>query len=292
MKTNRCFGILLGFAFLFSCQKELEFKGEGKDPLLVVNAIEQNDSTFKVYLERTTFFLSNEGEESKYIETGAIMKVTNVSTGEVFTMNQSTYDNVYEFPFVTAPGTRYKIEVSHAEYPSVSSEITTVPNVTLTSVDTSGFSKDGSLHKRAVLKWNDPAGENYYMLRLFYADPLYDYFYQMTFQSNDEVTSGQGADPLSSDKPTFDDLLFTDELFDGEQKQLEIEFMTYKGMTPAEDPIYTYRLITMNKETYLYYRSVLMGQEDSPFIEPVKVYSNIEGGFGIFGSLNNSQIVK
>lgn len=293
MEANRIIGALACAALLISCEpQEIEYKGEGKDPLLVVNAIEQNDSTFKVYLERSIFFLSNEQEVDKYISSGATMKVTNMSTGQEFIMTQSTSDNMYEFPFTTAASTWYKIEVSHPDYPSVSSEISTVPNIALIDVDTSGFSDQGILMKKAILEWNDPAGENYYMLRLFYEDPLYDYFYQMNFQTNDEVIGAGIGDPDDQGKVNFNELLFTDELFEGKHKELTIEFTTYKGVTPEEDPIYTYRLITMNKETYLYYQSVNKSQNDGLFSEPVKVYNNIEGGFGIFGSLNTSQIVK
>lgn len=293
MKANRLLiAALACAAVLFSCEKEIEFKGEGKDPLLVVNAIVENDSVFKVYLERSFFFLSNEEPDNKYIETGATMKLTNLSTGEVFTMTQSTYDNVYEFPFITTASTRYRIEVTHPDYPSVSSEITTVPAVSLIDADTSSYTEDGSLWKKAVLDWNDPAGENYYMLRLYYEDPLYDYFYQMSFYTNDEVIGTSVGDPEDNGKSSFYELLFTDELFEGEHKELTLEFITYKGQVPEEDPIYTYRLITMSKEAYLYYQSVNKSMSVGPFSEPAKVYSNIDGGFGIFGSLNTSQIVK
>ena len=216
MKANKLIGTLACAAVLFSCEKAIEYKGEGKDPLLVVNALQQNDSTFKVYLERSFFFLSDENLNDKYIKTGAIVKVTNLSTNEVFTMTQSTYDNVYEFPFITAASTKYKIEVSHTDYPSVSSEITTVPAVSLTDVDTSGYSEDGSLYKKATLKWNDPAGENFYLLRLYYEDPLYDYLYQLNFTCKDEVTNGTETEPFTSEDPSFYELLFSDELFNGE----------------------------------------------------------------------------
>jgi hypothetical protein len=44
----------------------------------------------------------------------------------------------------------------------------------------------------------------------------------------------------------------------------------------------------MNKETYLYYVSTQANINSDFFSEPVKVLSNIENGFGIFGSLNYS----
>ena len=294
MKATPITAILFLAIVFFSCTKDIDYKGDDKAPQLVVNAIVENDSTFRVHLERSYFFLSDEEPDDKYIESGAVVKVTNLNTGEVFTMTQSSYDNVYNFPFLTGPSTKYKIEVSHPSYPAVDAEMTTAPKVDLLAVDTSSYTTgDGELRKKALLSWNDPSGENYYMLHLFYSDPVGNYTYQMSYICQDEVTSSSGVDPLSDEEPSYMELVFGDELFAGEQKKLEIEFATYKGVTPAEDPVYTYRLITLNKETYQYYLSVHKHMNnDGPFTEPVKVYNNINNGFGIFSSLNTSQVVK
>lgn len=291
MKASKYSLVAAVAAFILSCEKEIDYKGFDKDPVLVVNAIVKNDSVFKFNLERSYFFLSNEEPDDKYITSGATVTVTDLSNGNVYTMTQSTNGSVYEFPFTTSPNTTYKIEVSHPNYPSVSSQITTVPNIPLTDADTSTFEVEGGLKKKAVLRWNDPAGENYYLLRLFSQDVFNEIPYQMSFNCSDEVINTSQSEPFE-EEPYFFELLFTDELFNGTQKELEISFYTYKGETPEENPVYTYRLITMSEEAYLYYKSVQNSQATSPFTEPVKVYNNIEGGFGIFGSLSPSEIVK
>ncbi|MBR1514276.1 MAG: DUF4249 domain-containing protein [Bacteroidales bacterium] len=61
MKTNKlAIAILLGAAFLTSCEKEIEFKGEQTDPKLVINSIVSLDEPVKAYVSKSYFFLDND----------------------------------------------------------------------------------------------------------------------------------------------------------------------------------------------------------------------------------------
>ena len=42
-----------------SCEKEIKYKGKSEDSLLVVNGITEGDSTIKVKLSRSRFFLES-----------------------------------------------------------------------------------------------------------------------------------------------------------------------------------------------------------------------------------------
>lgn len=274
---------------LLSCKKEIQYKGEGKDPVLVLNGLVENDSTFKVYLEKSSFFISNDPEENNFIKTGANLKLTNVSSGEVFTMNQSTVDNVYEFPFVTPPNTKFKIEVSYPNYPSISSEMTSVSKVDLINVDTSSYSTTKGLMKKAVLKWNDPIGENYYMVKVINTQAQSSSSYDEYFTSKDQsITDNVNLDGSEN---YYQEIYLTDELFEGKLKQLEVNFMTFNLNPPLK---YTYKLITISKEIYLYGVAIRKNANVDGVLtgEPVKVYSNISEGLGIFGSMSLSEIIK
>jgi hypothetical protein len=295
MKNNN---FILVFSLLFltliSCTKEIKYKGEDKDPVLVLNGIVENDSIFKIYLERSVFFLSSEESDEKYIKSGALLTLTDLTNNEVYTMTNSTSDNLYEFPINVKPNTKYKIEITHPDYETISSEITTVSKIKLIDVDTSSYyDNEGYLLKKAKLKWQDPLGKNYYYLHVSEYDPLYDYKYEVWYSSKDPVFGGEGNEPTSAFEDIMINASFNDLLFDGQLKELEIEFGTYFADSIQHNPIYTYELITVSKEVYLYIESVKKHSNSQGFMtEPIKVFSNIQNGFGIFGSQNISKITK
>ena len=47
--------ILIGL--LWSCEKEIDYKGDESESLIVINQIIESDSTFSIEIERSRFFL-------------------------------------------------------------------------------------------------------------------------------------------------------------------------------------------------------------------------------------------
>ncbi|NBX80899.1 MAG: DUF4249 domain-containing protein [Flavobacteriales bacterium] len=276
-----------------ACQKEIEFKGNAKANVLVLNGVVENDSVFSVFLERSSFFLSSEVSGANEISSGALLKVTNLTSGEVFTMTQSTVGNRYDFPFVTAPNTRFKIEVSHPSYPSISSEMTTISKVNITSVDSVTVIKNQENRMKVNFKWNDPSEENYYMVRIKQAvsAPDFEYTEYLYMESTDPSIDNSNNTDIDGSVYPVNSYLFDDKKFNGQQKEIDFVCSYYY---PNNDPlnpvteIISCELISMNKETYLYYVSMQANVESDFFSEPVKVLSNIKNGFGIFGTLNYS----
>ena len=288
------FIILLASIFtLLSCQKEIEFKGNAKANVLVLNGVVENDSVFRVFLERSSFFLSNEVGGANEISSGAEVKLTNLTSGEVFTMTQSTVGNRYDFPFVTTPNTRFKIEVSHPSYTSISSEMTTTSKVNLLAVDSVTVVKNQENRLKITFNWNDPIGENYYMVRIKQdvSTPDYEYTEFLYMESTDPSIDNSNNTDIDGSVYAVNTYLFNDSKFNGQSKQ--IEFLcyyynpNYDPFNPVNEEI-TCELITMDKATYLYYQSASANANSDFFSEPVKVLSNIENGFGIFGTLNYS----
>ncbi len=105
------------------------------------------------------------------------------------------------------------------------------------------------------------------------------------------VTNGTNTN--MGEEVSFEEAAFSDVLFEGKEKTFELNFWSYVSDSAQNQPIYTYQLINMNKETFLYYQSAKKHMNSDPFLsEPIKVYSNIENGFGIFGTRFTSKITK
>lgn len=293
MKQSK-FILLIAVLSLFACQKEIEYKGPGKKSVLVLNAVVENDSTFRVYLEKTIFFLSSEAENAKHITSGATIVVKNETTGEIFTETTPTEANRYDFPFITAANTTYSIEVSHPDFESISAKMTTAGVIPLISVDTNFIIKEQMGYLKSTLTWNDPSGENYYVLRVIehYDDGEVSYSYPAYLSSTDVAIDNSENTDIDGSVYPVSEFYFTDETFNGTQKKMDILFSFYpENPEFPTDRSYTYTLVSMNKESYLYYLSMKKNVNSGFFSEPVKVYSNITNGFGIFGSMNYSFVV-
>lgn len=286
MKINNKLFLLTASLALLACEKEIEYKGDEEDPKLVINAVMENDSTASVYLERSVFFLDDQKETR--IDSGAVITLTDLSTGNSFTLNKGTFENRYDFNHQVKASNSYKIQAQHPVFGSAESSMVSASSVNLIEVDTSSYTDQFTLKKKAVMKWNDPAGKNFYMIRLYQFDQQQNALYDQWFEAGDASISNGGDGGENGGKSFFNVALMTDELFDGEQKELVIEFGTYQGT-----PVYQYELLSLNEEAYKYHLSLYKSSMGVDFFaEPVKVFNNISGGYGVFCTFNRSSIRK
>lgn len=121
--------------------------------------------------------------------------------------------------------------------------------------------------------------------------------YTTPFSSSDPSLEGSNdfideLDPSSLEESFFSNAgaRFSDALFNGKHKTLKI-ICRYSDDGNGEQDQITLTLGSLSKEVYLYKSSVLLQQQtrDNPFAEPVRIHSNVMGGFGIFGGFTFSQ---
>lgn len=279
---------------LFSCRKEIDFNGDTSESRLVVNGVVEMDSTFAVNVEKSTFFLDNNFNQNKFITSGATLTLENQNTGEIYVVTDPLYGSYYEFPFMVTPNTSYSIKVEHESFNTVTSSTQTLSKTPIINVDTTSLESEDGQRLQFSLNWNDPAGEeNYYMIRVKESyDSIFEYGSSENFlQINSKDPSVEEINNSDIDGSTYDlnYLLLSDALFNGAEKT--IDFSIYHPFYWSEDSKkIEVMLISMNKETYLYFKSVQFHQPDDFFSEPVKIYNNIEEGFGIFGFLSYSVV--
>ena len=204
----------------------------------------------------------------------------------------STY--VYNFNQNPVAGKIYSYEIVHPDYEAVRAE-TTVPaavklnvnDVTLLSVE--NYEK----HYRVRFSFNDAPEDNFYRLRLRNPYAYYDEFDD--FESNDaSIISSAG---VQSDGATFygDEALFDDEMFNGTEKEISIDFFEFKSLYYEEqdeeyEVQFTLELTSVSESYYTYIRSLRAHYDNQDqFIfagEPVQVFTNIENGLGVLGSMS------
>lgn len=282
--------VLIGILTISSCEKDIPYKGDNKDSLLVVNQIIERDSTFAVQVQRSIFFL--ESNSTDVTINDALVTITNLSNGTSETQSAGV-NGRYDFAMVAQEGVRYRIDASHPLYPSVHSE-TTIPYVIpLVSVDTSSVenpNNPGGRVMNATFRWNDPSGQNRYIVLVRWVGDFNIEPFNFQLRSKDFSISSGGGNEFGEDLYAGFFAL-DDASFDGTQKEFKVAFDRPSSLETGE---YQFELYHCTEEAYRYLISSDIAQFSGggdPFTEPVKVFANITGGYGIFAGMSKSQII-
>ena len=179
----------------------------------------------------------------------------------------------------------------HPDYEAVRAETTVPAAVKLNVNDVTLLSEqDYEKHFRVRFSFNDAREDNYYRLRLRNPNTYYGFAY---FESNDaSMISSAG---VQSDGATFygDEALFDDGMFNGTEKEISIDFFDSKSLWFEEEGIevqFILELTSVSESYYTYIRSLRAhfdNQDQFIFAgEPVQVFTNIENGLGVLGSMS------
>lgn len=303
MKNFTYFLVIFSFLFV-SCEKEIEFVGEGKQPLLVLDAILENHEVPKVYLTRSVFFLTNNTDQSSKEISGATVVLTNLDLNESYVLANTPSTGYYTGTVPIEPNTNYKIEVSYPNFKTITSQLKTVNDMVLDDIDTSSsVVQELYFGNSAVfsinLKFQDPIGANFYSIDLDSHEKIGEYDSDSVLLSSYNTISSHfpgTTDPSS--KFYYNSTLFFDDIFfQGQYKVMPTTVSIYNFFNPdyetggyEQREILKWRatLCSMTEDTYLYFKSIPKNQGGSPFSDPTNVYTNVENGLGIFGSVSVS----
>ena len=112
------------------------------------------DSLFTVELERSLFFLDNNGTPYP-ITSGATLELTDMTTGLVYTTNETDTLGRYILPAVAIAGHSYFLKVTHPEYGEVTAETTVPVPVEIMTMDTVIYNSDNGVRVMATITFQD-----------------------------------------------------------------------------------------------------------------------------------------
>lgn len=247
---------------------------------------------------------------------GPQVKVVLYEDGVFFDSLQSRcVQKPYEWPFdtimnfyvsmkKTKPGSKYRLEVSCPGYPSASAETALPLIVPIQNADTVMYQRHYSQNNidwtdtvcYLDIKFEDPANnQNYYM------PSEYEYSYSSTadsglflfFLQENLLFENQFDQYQYARSGSFNSRYFSDDYIDGKVASMRYYYGTlnsYGNYSFIPDDV-TVRLYTISEEYYKYNQSKLkyMEAEHDPNSEPVIVYSNVTGGYGIFAGISYSE---
>lgn len=260
-----------------ACTDTIEIDFPEHRPRPVINALFTPDSVWQV--EVTT---------SKSLREEVTYDTISNATIEIFTagvrvdslvyQGGGTYRSVHDRR--PEAGKEYTLKFSASGYPdcTATDRVPMLPTIELASVDTVPASPLFYLGGEKVLvvtDINDPSEENYYYTLLFnYSDGHVNY--QQSFHSPPINTFSFG-----------DRAVFSDRVFNGKQHPLVFDYELFNEER-------TYVDIGIISEQYFEYaRSYAQHLDDQVafLATPEDVYSNVEGGFGIFAAYYSQTFV-
>ncbi|MCC5922804.1 MAG: DUF4249 domain-containing protein [Crocinitomicaceae bacterium] len=289
--------IVLVILLLTNCTKEVLFKGDETAASLVVDAVVENDSIFALRLERSVFFLDQ--VDNRKITSNAVLTLFDLTNDEQYEVTSPTEDNRYVFPTHVKPATNYKLQIAHPDFETVESTIQTVKTVPILSCDTATFIHEPWWQRGLItsLSWQDPPDEeNFYMVVIRQTQEVLEEWemevQNLSFTTEDlDLIQPEVFEIFEDQYVTYQVALFNDLTFNGGVKTFDFE-ITHPFYLSNPDNFrerkIEIRLISVSKDFFKYWLDVKTFGNLDEFSEPLQIHTNIQNGFGIFGSLGYS----
>lgn len=147
----------------------------------------------------------------------------------------------------------------------------------------------GPLIRTLIRIKDELAVSNYYRLLIKLSDNKGWWAYMDYYIDQDLVMSSLSSQEIQDGDDTNRMRIFPDDLFNGKEYTLNVYFADpFYYSHEDEEPEVTIELQALSESMYLYLRSLEMSYNSDIFSEPVRIYSNIRGGYGVVGTYHSS----
>ena len=306
---------------LGACETVVDVDVPREAPRLVVNSFIGVDAPVAVVVSQSKFVLSNEplqvvsGAEVVLLEDEQVVATLAETHPNDNTINAAS--GFYATDFVPSAGRSYTLRVSKSGFESVEATALIAPPISIANLrydtitityeqfddNTGNFTtvQEPSLNQ-VWLGIDDPSDEEN-----FYQVLVQRYTISYNFEQDDDgnfvITDTfriLSPIPLVSDDPLVDDnddffgdddgfsvngiFMFSDEIFNGRLYTFNFSVDQTFGFGQEQESEYFITLRTLSEAQYRYMLSADLQQETegNPFAEPVPVFNNVQGGYGIF----------
>ena len=269
---------------------------------IVINGLVTTDSLINVHISRSSYIVNSKGEnydlfvnldsadvqfyeENTLIDSLYQIPLYSFDIHSVF--NQGNYRSKSVFP---KPGKQYKIIVKAPNLPVASSSVIIPTVVNILRVDTVGvilpIGSYFEINKGILCKieFNDPSDEtNYYLLDI--RNEI-----NKDFHSTENNIEFSCNDPIVEENLYSGDMnvgiAFSDRLINGQKCVINalIKRESIQILTSGSKQTVCFRLYSITKDFFNYIHNLNLYSKNfgNPFDDPVQVYSNIKGGYGMF----------
>ena len=284
------------------------------ESVLVLNGILETDTNVQVVVSHSVGAFSN-AIPSFINDANVLLYKNNELTGipllpdvenlvYVNYIDDGTADSLamyyYKSDYIPDNNSTYRLEVNHSDYNPISAETYIPDDISLYNIDIDTTSSEEKIG--FTFSFDDNViQQNYYRLKLFSSCKK-----EWENEEGDiEEWNFRGFTRFMSNDPSFpseipfegytfegDNVVFTDALFNGQQKTITIDVISDLKYGDCDTIIIEFS--TFSDDTYSYYNSLAEHNEKGELSifggEVIPVYSNVENGLGVLISTNAQQI--
>jgi len=277
--------VLTLLIILIACEKTVYIDIPDKGRMITINSLFNPDSLLKVNVSKSCYILDN---DIQAIENATVEIYENGNLINTLPyLNNGLYKSTQQKP---TSGDAYKIKVTVPGMGTAETESYIPPETNIISIDTALVTRiDDEGYKREYLEFrvkfkDNPDENNYYILapKEMYIYSYDDYEGDPIITDTMQYTIGyESNDPSIVEDLWGTGMLFNDNLFNGN---------TYEFVFSTENYFYDTKSICIKlksiSEGYFKYLATCYKHMEAnwdPFMEKISVYTNVEGGVGIFG---------
>ncbi|MDC3305907.1 DUF4249 domain-containing protein [Flavobacteriales bacterium] len=313
---NIIYPTLLFSLLIVSCNMEtvIDLDIPPHEPVLVLNGILETDTNVQVVVSHSVGAFSS-AVPSFINDANVLLYKNNELTSipllpdvenlvYVNYIDDGTADSLamyyYKSDYIPDNNSTYRLEVNHSDYPSILAETYIPDDISLYNIDIDTISSEEKIG--FTFSFDDNASQqNYYRLKLFSSC-------KKEWENEDgdiEELNFRGDTRFMSNDPSFpneipfegytfegDNVVFTDALFNGQQKTITLDVIS--DLKYADCDTIIIQFSTFSDDTYSYYNSLGDHSEKGELSifggEVIPVYSNVENGLGVLISINAQQI--
>lgn len=271
---------------IFSCKdKEIEFHGDEAKTLLVLSSNFSTDSIIKIYVSKSYSVIKT---KPKNIINGDNTKIIlKDDTGRLIPLSYSNKINAFVAKEKPKQGHKYTVEAVSKGLESASAVVEIPKEVEIKNTQLIYNSSDDYSERSEIkISFVDPKENNYYKLTLYKkTEMLSNDYLVVEYKSKDQIfrNSYSGIGNIKEDEDIKIGV-FNDEMFNGKEKSISINCFSY-DLNLSFDKVYV-KLEVISKDYFLFLKSFsqYLDTDDSPFTEPVQIWSNVVNGAGIIGA--------
>ena len=290
---------------ILSCTKDIEIEiPPTKAKMVAISSLRPFSSTnsqlISLELQSTTDI--SEGGNIKPIGDALVILKRNNVNYDTLVYVDTLKEYFYSFNMTDYPkeNEKFDIEIIKEGYDTIRSSTIIPKKIEISSssiIPIAYYDEDGQPYAEATIEFNDPLEtENYYEIVVSDLTEREDSYYELSSNSKIITSESYYPTPMESDKAKPISLLFSDKMINGKSVKINIFFSSsnvfLNDVIPEHYVAIQLRSVT---KAYYNYKTILMQHLyalDENILygsgEPIPVYSNIENGYGIFGSFSNS----
>lgn len=281
------------------CDSSVDLDVPGSDPQLAAYSFFNPDSSWSVAVYRTVGLGEAVPTEALAVE-GATVTVT---TGSEVDTLEAASPGRYTYPSSSpVVGAEYAVEVAAPGFPPVRARdrVPARPDVSLQWERLE--EEDASVPQanvRLSLTLRDVPGTNYYRIGVYrYVPPELQQegiawkpaFFSSTDPALRSSPATVGGLVLEGEQESFRVAYLNDELFDGDVRTFTLDTAFFLSGPNAALPPVRVVVTSMSTPYFEYHRRLELQRlnDDDPLADPVGLYTNVEGGVGVFGAYANT----